>query len=419
MGKLRIPTWAIGGIYHRLHARRRMLKKLDQAIVNAAVVCLDLCCDKALRLERRVQHYYTQTELVKPQESPWAKVKAARTDNGFLELTALTVAAFEMLHVRFDLALQSFWEAKLGFDRKKKGRPRTINSYDCLALVLCHYHTECSQSIMQLIFGISPAVCNRYLNDGRYVLNDVLRKVPQARVKWPNATQMQEYASRISRAQPALIGCWGFVDGLNCSIENPKDAFEQNAMYNQWLSGTFCSNVFVFDADGCIDWARLNCPGSWHDSKIADGLYDVLRYKVPQGFGIAADTAFSNSGDLKTKVFKPLKENQLTAKVNSGLSVKALIKILRAHRAAVSVRQAAEWGMGAIQRTFKRLTCVLSANHEHRRLDLMNVVFLFNFRTRVTHINQIKTVYGDGYLGRDPDRTTPWTMFNQKYWVNV
>ena len=227
MGKLRIPTWAIGGIYHRLHARRRMLKKLDQAIVNAAVVCLDLCCDKALRLERRVQHYYTQTELVKPQESPWAKVKAARTDNGFLELTALTVAAFEMLHVRFDLALQSFWEAKLGFDRKKKGRPRTINSYDCLALVLCYYHTECSQSIMQLIFGISPAVCNRYLNDGRYVLNDVLRKVPQARVKWPNATQMQEYASRISRAQPALIGCWGFVDGLNCSIENPKDALEQ------------------------------------------------------------------------------------------------------------------------------------------------------------------------------------------------
>ena len=135
MGKLRIPAWAIGGIYHRLLARRRMLKKLDQAIVNAAV-------DKAVRLERRVRHYYTRTELVKSQESPWAKVKAARTDNGFLELTALTVAAFDMLHVQFDLALQAFWEAQLGFDRKKKGRPRTINSYDCLALVLFYYHTE-------------------------------------------------------------------------------------------------------------------------------------------------------------------------------------------------------------------------------------------------------------------------------------
>ena len=119
--------------------------------------------------------------------------------------------------------------------------------------------------------------------------------------------------------------------------------------------------------------------------------------KVPRGYGIVSDSAFKGSGDLATKVFKPLTESQFTAKLNQGVSLGKLVRMLRAHRAAVSVRQGVEWGIGSQQNVFQRITTTLSANHQHRLLDLEVVVRLFNFRTCATGINQIRTVYADDW----------------------
>jgi len=114
---------------------------------------------------------------------------------------------------------------------------------------------------------------------------------------------------------------------------------------------------------------------------------------VPAGFGICADAAFTASGDLATKIFKPLTERQIGAAANNAtITLKALIRFIKKHRAAVSVRQAAEWGMGAIQRSYRRLQTTLTSNHADRQRDISIIVRLFNFRTRTIHINQIRTV---------------------------
>jgi hypothetical protein len=61
---------------------------------------------------------------------------------------------------------------------------------------------------------------------------------------------------------------------------------------------------------------------------------------------------------------------------------------------ATSMRQAAEWGMRAVQSLFPRLkdTLVYEDTGEHRILMKM-VYLLYNLRTRSVGINQIKNVF--------------------------
>ena len=371
------------------------------------------------RIETRVRHKFTRAELPAPDKSSWKYVVSAGLDSGYLEMTALTVGSFRKLHDEFAPRMTAHWDSNRvnegGPRVSQRGRPRLCSTWDALGLVLCYFHQMDLQGSLGQKFGFTPSATNRYLNAGREVLLQTLRHMPDATIKWPRRHEMERHARRISRAQPHLTGCFGFVDGLNIAIENPADPIEQNAYYNGWLSGCYCSNIFVFDSEGCIIWCCLNNPGSWNDSAISMELYELLRTKVPEGFGICADSAFAASGDLATKVFKPLTESQIAGHAkNPGITVWSLVSFLRKHRAAVSVRQAAEWGMGALQRTFRRLHTTLTAEHEHRRMDLAIVARLFNYRTRTTHINQIRTVYDENYIGRDPDSKLRWSLMHEK-----
>lgn len=66
------------------------------------------------------------------------------------------------------------------------------------------------------------------------------------------------------------------------------------------------SSVILFTFDGRICWARCNCPGSWHDSRIAVHLYNKLR-NLPAGFRTVADTAFPNTGTMEGIIVTPIK----------------------------------------------------------------------------------------------------------------
>jgi hypothetical protein len=60
-----------------------------------------------------------------------------------------------------------------------------------------------------------------------------------------------------------------------------------------------------------------------------------------------------------------------------------------------SVRQAAEWGMGAPSKVFRRLNMRLPFNPETRRLRLSNIFRLYNLRVRALGITQIGSVFGE------------------------
>ena len=63
----------------------------------------------------------------------------------------------------------------------------------------------------------------------------------------------------------------------------------------------------------------------------------------------------------------------------------------------VSLRQASEWGMRALQGTFPRLKARLPADNDFRHDIILCVLLLHNFRTEKVGINQIATVFDREY----------------------
>ncbi|KAF1788804.1 hypothetical protein GQ600_27324 [Phytophthora cactorum] len=63
------------------------------------------------------------------------------------------------------------------------------------------------------------------------------------------------------------------------------------------------------------------------------------------------------------------------------------------HNAITSVRQAAEWGMGSIQKVYSRLNLPLSYDPTIRGLRLANLFRMANYRVRTVGISQIRTTF--------------------------
>ena len=71
--------------------------------------------------------------------------------------------------------------------------------------------------------------------------------------------------------------------------------------------------------------------------------------------------------------------------------------MMRRHNRYVSLRQAAEWGMRALQGTFARLKCRLPSDSLKRLHIIEGAVFCHNLRTRLVGLNQINTVFSEQY----------------------
>lgn len=213
-----------------------------------------------------------------------------------------------------------------------------MGTYDVLGLVLAYMHSSMTQNWLCQLFAVTPSTLNRYLLDGKTALLCTLKSLRLARVKWPSARHKALLAARVQRAQPALKGCFGFVDGLNLRIHEPSDPLVQNAYYNGWLHYCVCSSIFVFCPLGTIIYYFLNAPGCEHDSALSVELYSLLLRRCEAGFGLAADSAFVATGDMEGKIFKPLRTDQL-AKMANSVTVTQLATAIKKHRAAVSVRQ--------------------------------------------------------------------------------
>jgi hypothetical protein len=159
---------------------------------------------------------------------------------------------------------------------------------------------------------------------------------------------------------------------------------------------TACSyyliGVLVFDSDGLLIWAKHNCPGSWGDGEMSRDLQLKLldaRITLPE-HGLCADTAFPVGSALFKHIVSPLKENELE-RVSPSLQPAAAALSSQ----ITSLRQACEWGMGSIQKPFKRLLVPLPWRDSVRGVRLSNIFRLWNVRVRNTGVSQIREVFGN------------------------
>ncbi len=377
-----------------LSRKRRARKKQRLEVARMALRAMNL----ALQWHRiRTRHFLRRKDLVPVRTSPWAHLKAIREDHSALQVMGVTWAAFDHLFKVFDPVLQNLWLShRRSINSRGAGRKRLMDSRDVLGLTLAWIHVPAYHAMLVLTWSLTPGTLSLYLKDGRRCLLRAFKRCHEARVQWPNVDRMTELSNLITARQPALHGVFGFVDGLNLAILQPAMGVVQNAYYNGWLGGCYCSSLFLFGPDGCVLWCTLNWPGSWSDAALARQLYDIL-LQLPEGFCIAADSAFTRA-DMASRIIRPLKSDELARYANS-VSVKQFVAAVKRHRLALSIRQSAEWGMGALQQVCGRLQHRLSAQSSVRRQLLELCVHYYNFRTRTVGLNQIRTVY-------DPDHTS-------------
>jgi hypothetical protein len=83
-----------------------------------------------------------------------------------------------------------------------------------------------------------------------------LRHHPVARVKFPNAQKMQQFARMIELREPSVTDAIGFMDGLSLASECTNERLEQNAYYCGYDCDTMVNNVFAYGPDGKVFFAQ-------------------------------------------------------------------------------------------------------------------------------------------------------------------
>jgi len=162
-------------------------------------------------------------------------------------------------------------------------------------------------------------------------------------------------------------------------------------MYNGWLHSVFVTGTICFAADGCIVWCRHNCPGSWNDSDTSLGFRTKLQdpaFCPDTRMNVVSDSAFPCSTAMAGRILTPLKDGDLERLWPSLRSSARTI-----HNAITSVRQAAERGMGSVQKVYSRFNLPLPYDPELRGLRLNNLFRMSNYRVRTVGISQIRTTF--------------------------
>ena len=178
---------------------------------------------------------------------------------------------------------------------------------------------------------------------------------------------------------------------MSLPVQCSDDDHEQSVMYNGYYHDTMTNNVLAFSPKGIVLYACLNFPGSWHDSQVAASFIEKVRRDIGV-YAFCVDQGFPRSGDLYDKLVGPL-----SRKARAKLAPNLRHALLRRHAKCISLRQAAEWGMRALQGTFSRLKSSLPSCKFIRGKILLAIVLVHNFRTHHVGLNQIATVFNPLY----------------------
>ena len=339
-------------------------------------------------------HRIPRHSLLSVRRSPWRKILDTRSAQSLIAVTGLDIDALHYLFEKFAPLFDNnspFLSGTIEPIRPNFGRPRKIRHEDCVGLVLMWTRTRGSLMTLQMIFGMTMTNLAMYLKFGKRLLVEILRNDKHARIRIPTAAKIEEYRKAVGERHPCLDDVWVTMDGLKLDLEQAPLEDTQNRFYNGWTHGHYVSSVFCFAPNGTIPIAFFNIPGCVHDSQIADWgrVYEKLaRVYDVTGAKCTVDSAFAAANHPYL-----VKSSQDYMVSNEPTLVGRRRDILR-KRAATSMRQSAEWGMRGLQGSFPRLRDRIKyEDRGERRINIKMMTLLFNLRSNLVGINQIKSVY--------------------------
>jgi len=349
---------------------------------------------------RRRDRRIARPSLLLPEESPWSMILNRGNDACMITATGLDNQSFFALHRLFYPYYKNFTpysnNGKIVPLKKRKtrsGRPRMLSSEAVLGLVLTYNRTSCQEYVLCQLFGLTATPLNLWLKFGRMVLVKVLRSNVYGRVERdPSQETVDSWKDAITSMYPSLKDVYCVADGLKLMLESTDNDLVQSMFYNGWTHDHYVTNLLVFAPDGTIIDCVLNCPGSMHDSELAyfGGVYQRLREQYEKHGGkCVMDSAFCSRGNAF--VIKSAQD------VTLGEDAQEYTMLCD----ATSMRQAAEWGMRALQGSFPRLKARLKyEEHGERKCIIQCIMLVYNFRARYCGINQIRTTFMP-HLDRD------------------
>ena len=334
----------------------------------------------------RSRHRLTKSALLPPTLSPWTQLLKNADDGSFLTITGFNRAAFREL----ELVIFPIEDViRVGV---KCGRPETLDNRGKLGVYLLYVTSRMEVKHLCMIFGVPPTTCIRYINKMMKLIVRKLKNNEIARIHFPCTDEEKEYyASMIELREPSIKNCIGFVDGISMAAQCSSEAVEQNKDYNGYKHDTNVNNVLAFAPTGKVIFAALNYPGSWHDSTVCHDLIDLVVATIGS-YCLCVDQGFPRSGLLYDKFVGPISK-----KAKKKLEPMLRDLIMRKSGIFTSLRQAAEWGMRALQGSFSRLKARLGSNKVKRGTVLLSIMLLHNFRTHYVGLNQIATVFNPEY----------------------
>lgn len=219
-----------------------------------------------------------------------------------------------------------------------------------------------------------------------------LQDADESAVRFPvSEEEMRELAALVQNRERSVNNVIGFVDGLSVSVQCTDETLTQNAYYNGYHHDTHVNNVFAFSAKGKIIYASYNFPGSWHDAQVSQQLMLEVREHLGT-YALCVDQGFPRGSDMEGLFVGPM-----SRKRRRELSPIVADLLRKRHEAYVSLRQAAEWGMRALQGSFSRLKSRMTSNSARRKRIIQCIILLHNYRVHYVGMNQIAAVFDREY----------------------
>jgi len=338
---------------------------------------------KRRRLQIKTRNDARCDSIPHPSESAWVHLSRTSDDVSYVARLGIPVSAF-------NLVLRHFW-ARVPHDaRGKRGRKPRILPSQALGLICEFYASKGEAKQLGASHGLTSRQTSRWIQRAEVALFEALSFVPQARIVWPSFQQQREWGQHMAAYFPLVPNRFGYVDGKNLPVQQPSDIDLQNAMYNGWLHCVLVTGVLAFGCDGCLIWAKHNVFGSWNDGEVAGKLIEKLcdaSFTLPE-YGLVSDTAFPSTQRAFLKIVTPLKDGDLD-------NVPPMFHHLatQVSNSIITMRQTCEWGMGSMEKPFRRLLEPLPYNPHVRHMRLANIFRLWNLRVRTTGITQVANTY--------------------------
>ncbi|OQR97764.1 hypothetical protein ACHHYP_10059 [Achlya hypogyna] len=304
-------------------ANRRAARQKEVARQNVRRILLTAALMRLRGLLRERSFIHSSSLLCDQTDAPWYHFYMRRDVPSFISLVSLTPAAFDALLSVF----ACFYVVVSGSGRR--GRPSRIPRLHCvLGLLLTYYTTPTEQKLLCKSFAVAPSTLSRVLTNAEAALNKALRQMHDAAVRWPSQAVQQTWAAATQRREPRVKGVVGFVDGNNLRVQEPSNSELQNAPHN----------------------GKMQSVSRKLQEKIAR-----------EGCKLCADTAFPVRGLVEGKIITPIKEGDIDRYHPAcRLGVQALSDSI------TSLRQAAEWGMGAVDKVLPS-GCLFHTNRLYAR----------------------------------------------------